>query len=96
MFFSWNRGLTTNAAIPSLSQPGIATKEIVRRTGRSRGLTRKILRGQRSDICRARRRSLEPYLPWLDEQASGCRNGAVLRRALRQRDFRGRLGVVSE
>ena len=39
----------TNAAILSLSQQGIAIKEIVRRTGYSRGLIRKILRGQRSD-----------------------------------------------
>jgi transposase len=87
----------TNAAILSLSAQGIAIKEIVRRTGYSRGLIRKILRGQRSDIFRTRRSSLEPYLPWLDEQwAAGCRNGAALWRALRQRGFRGCLGVVSQ
>jgi transposase len=45
----------TNAAILSLSQQGIAIKEIVRRTGYSRGLIRKILRGRQS--------SLDPYLP---------------------------------
>jgi len=39
-----------------------------RRTGCSRGLTRKVLRGQRSDIFRVRGSSLEAYLPWLDEQ----------------------------
>jgi transposase len=87
----------TNAAILSLSAQGIAIKEIVRRTGYSRGLIRKILRGQRSDIFRTRRSSLEAYLPWLDEQwAAGCRNGAALWRALRPRGFRGCLGVVSQ
>jgi transposase len=68
----------TNTAILGLSRQGVAIKEIMRRTGYSRGLIRKILRGQRSDIFRTRRSSLEPYLPWLDEQwAAGCRNGAA-------------------
>jgi hypothetical protein len=87
----------TNAVILSLSEQGIAIKEIVRRTGYSRGLIRKILRGQRSDVFRVRQSSLEPYLPWLDEQwEAGCRNGAALWRALRLRGFRGCLRVVSE
>jgi transposase len=87
----------TNAAILSLFDQGIAIKEIVRRTGYSRGLIRKVLRGQRSDVFRVRQSSLEPYLPWLDEQwEAGCRNGAALWRALRLRGFRGCLRVVSE
>jgi len=87
----------TNAAILSLSQQGIGIKEIVRRTGYSRGLIRKILRGQRSDVFRVRQGSLEPYLPWLDEQwDAGCRNGSALWRELRLRGFRGCLRVVSE
>ncbi len=87
----------TNAAILSLSQQGIGIKEIVRRTGYSRGLIRKILRGQRSDVFRVRQGSLESYLPWLDEQwDAGCRNGSALWRELRLRGFRGCLRVVSE
>lgn len=39
-----------------------------RATGHSRGLVRKVLRGQRSDIFRTRESSLEPHLPWLDAQ----------------------------
>lgn len=85
----------TNAAILALSEQGIAIK--VHRTGYSRGLIRKILRGQRSDVFRIRKSSLEPYLPWLDEQwDAGCRNGAALWRALKEPGFRGCLGVVSE
>lgn len=87
----------TNASILSLSREGVAIREIVRRTGYSRGLIRKILRGQRSDVFRTRPSSLDPYLPWLDAQwAAGCRNGLALWRALRERGFRGRRGVVSE
>lgn len=87
----------TNASILSLSQEGVAIREIVRRTGYSRGLIRKILRGQRSDIFRTRPSSLDPHLPWLDAQwAAGCRNGLALWRALRGRGFRGCRGVVSE
>jgi len=87
----------TNASILSLSHEGLAIREIVRRTGYSRGLIRKILRGRRSDVFRTRPSSLDPYLPWLDAQwAAGCRNGLALWRALRERGFRGCRGVVSE
>jgi transposase len=57
-----------NAAILGLAKDGTSIKKIVRRTGHSRGLVRRILRGQRSDIFRARESSLELYLPWLDER----------------------------
>ncbi|WP_210163398.1 transposase [Niveispirillum irakense] len=40
----------TNNAIQQLAKDGISIKEIVRRTGHSRGLVRKILRGQAADI----------------------------------------------
>lgn len=86
----YQRREETNAAILSLSKNGVAIREIVRRTGYSRGLIRKILRGQRSDIFRTRSSSLEPYLPWLDAQCGGgYRNGLALWRALRQQGFRG-------
>ena len=87
----------TNAAILAMSKEGATIKQIVRRTGYSRGLVRKVLRGQRSDIFRVRSSSLEAYLPWLDEQwAAGKRNGAGLWRSLKSRGFRGCPRVVSE
>ena len=75
----------------------VSIKEIVRSAGYSRGLVRKVLRGQRSDVFRVRSSSLEAYLPWLDEQwAAGRCNGSELWRSLKQRGFRGCLRVVSE
>ena len=69
----------------------------MRRIGHSRGLVRKVLRGQRSDVFRVRESSLEVHLQWLDEQwAAGQRNGAELWRRLKQQGFRGCLRVVSE
>jgi hypothetical protein len=44
----------TNAVIVGMSKNDIPIKEIVRRTGHSRGLVRKVLRGQRSDLFRVR------------------------------------------
>jgi transposase len=86
-----------NAAILATAKEGATIKEIVRRTGYSRGLTRKVLRGQRSDIFRVRSSSLETYLPWLDEQwVAGRRNGSELWRSLKRQGFRGCLRVVSE
>lgn len=87
----------TNAAILELAGKGITIKEIVRRTGHSRGLVRRVLRGQRSDVFRVRESSLELYLPWLEEQwITGKRNGAALWRQLRSQGFRGSLRVVTE
>ena len=80
-----------------LAKEGLSIKEIVRRTGHSRGLVRKILRGQRSDVFRSRESSLELYLPWLDTRwAAGERNGAALWRQLQGQGFRGSLRVVTE
>jgi transposase len=86
-----------NAAIAAQAERGVTIKEIVRETGHSRGLVRKVLRGQRSDIFRTRESSLEPHLPWLETQWNvGNRNGADLWRRLRASGFRGTLRVVSE
>ena len=80
-----------------LANSGIAIKEIVRRTGHSRGLVRRVLRGQRSDVFRVRESSLEVYLPWLDAQwSAGHRNGTQLGRELERQGFRGCLRVVTE
>src|SRR5271169_6794939 len=87
----------TNAAILKQAGTGVSIKEIVRLTGHSRGLVRSVLRGQRSDVFRVRESSLDPYLPWLDEQwTAGCRNGSELWRSLKRQGFRGCLRVVSE
>ena len=72
-----------NAVIVKHDETGLAIKEIVRRTGHSRGYVRAVLRGQRSDVFRVRENSLESYLPWLDAHwAAGHRNGAELWRSL--------------
>lgn len=87
----------TNAAILAMAKEGATIKKIARSAGYSRGLVRKVLRGERSDVFRVRSSSLEAYLPWLDEQwAAGRRNGSQLWRSLKQRGFRGCLRVVSE
>ena len=87
----------TNASILAMASGGASIKEIRRKTGYSRKLIRAVLRGQRSDIFRTRQSSLEPWLPWLDEQwAAGRRNGSELWRELKLRGFRGCLRVVSE
>ena len=70
---------------------------LVRDTGHSRGLVRRVLRGQRSDIIQSRESSLEPYLEWLDSQwQAGARNDCELSRRLKCQGFRGCLRVVSE
>ena len=83
-----------NAAILGLAQKGATIKEIVRRTGHSRGVVRKILRGQRSDVFRIRESSLELHLQWLDAQwAAGQRNASDLWRRLKKQGFRGSLAL---
>lgn len=87
----------TNSTIMISAKDGLAIKEIVRRTGYSRGLVRQIMRGERSDVFRVRESSLESYLPWLDDQwAGGCHNGTELWRRLKIQGFRGALQVVTE
>jgi transposase len=86
-----------NAAVLALHKARVGIKEIVRRTGHSRGLVRRVLRGQRSEVFRTRESSLDAYLPWLDARwDAGDRNGAALWRELQARGFRGSLRVVTE
>lgn len=70
----------------------------LRATGYSRGLVRRVLRGQRSDVFRTCESShLEPYPPRLDAQwTAGLCNGSKLWRRLQSQRFRGCLRVVSE
>jgi len=87
----------TNAVIVALAKQGSTIKEIVRRTGHSRGLVRQVLRGQRNDVFRSRESSLEPYLEWLDAQwAAGKRNAIELWRRMGTQDIHGLRRVVSE
>jgi len=87
----------TNAAVQALASEGVAIKAIVRRTGCSRQVVRRIVRGEREDIVPIRQSSLEPWLPRLDaEWTAGCRNGAELWRRLRGEGFRGSLRVVTD
>ncbi len=81
-----------SASILSLAKEGISIKEIVRRTGLSRSLVRRVLRGQRSDVFRVRESSLEPYLSWLDAQwTAGTRNGTELWRQLKRQSPSGKI-----
>jgi transposase len=87
----------TNAAILALAKEGMPIKQIAGQTGHSRGLVRRVVRGERSDVFRIRQSSLEVHLSWLDDQwAAGQRNGAELWRRLTARGFHGSLRVVTE
>ena len=75
----------------------MAIKEIVRRTGKSRGVVRQIVRGERTDVFRSRMSSLDPFTTQLEtEWEEGCRNGSELWRRLKTAGFVGRLRVVTE
>ena len=78
-----------------LAREGVPINRIVRATGLSRGLVRRIVRGEQGDIFRARQYSLTPWLPRLErEWTGGCPNVTELR--LRASGFGGSLRVVGE
>src|SRR4051812_21403688 len=86
-----------NASILALAAQGVAIKEIMRRTDKSRGLVRQVVRGARADMFRSRMSSLDPFLTRLETAwTDGCRNGAALWRAMKVVGFAGGLRVVTE
>lgn len=93
----WLRREEENAAILALAKQGVSIKDIVRRTSKSRGLVRQVVRGGRTDVFRSRQCSLDPFLKHLDaDWANGCRNGAALWRRVKAVGFSGSLRVVAE
>ena len=93
----FQRRRQTNAMIQRMRAEGIPIKRIVRITGLSRGLVRRVLRGEREDVFRLRQSSLTPWFPVLERHwRDGCRNGAELWRRLRADGFQGSLRVVGE
>jgi transposase len=93
----WLRREKENTAILALAKQGVAVKEIVRRTGRSRKLVRQVIRGGRTDIFRSRMSSLDPFIEQLGAAwTSGCHNGAALWRQVKAAGFAGSLRVVAE
>ena len=93
----WLRREAENADILALAARGVAIKEIMRRTDKSRGLVRQVVRGGRADIFRSRMSSLDPFLTQLETAwADGSQNGAALWRAMKTRGFTGSLRVVTE
>ena len=93
----WLRREEENTAILGLVKQGVAIKEIVRLTGKSRGLVRQVVRGGRTDVFRSRMCSLEPFLKQLDaDWSTGCHNGAALWRRVKLAGFAGAARVVAE
>ena len=93
----WLRREAENADILALSAGGVAIKEIMRRTDKSRGLVRQVVRGGRADIFRSRMSSLDPFLTQLETAwADGSQNGAALWRTMKTKGFTGSLRVVTE
>lgn len=96
-FEGFQRRQQTNVMIQRMGSEAVPIKRIVRITGLSRGLVRRVLRGEREDVFRLRQSSLTPWFPLLEKHwLDGCRNGAELWRRLRSNGFQGSLRVVGE
>jgi hypothetical protein len=93
----WLRREAENADILALSAQGVAIKEIMRRTDKSPGLVRQVVRGRRHDIFRSRTSSLDPFMTQLETAwTDGSRNGAALWRAMKTKGVTGSLRVITE
>lgn len=93
----WVLRQSENAAIQALADQGVSIKEIMRRTDKSRGLVRQVVRGARTDMFRSRMSSLDPFLTQLEAAwTSGCHGGAALWRMMKSVGFSGSLRVVTE
>jgi hypothetical protein len=93
----WLRCEAENTDILALSKRGVAIKEIMRRTDKSRRLVRQVVRGGRDDIFRSRMSSLDRFLAQLETTRTDVsQNGAALWRAKKTKGFTGGLRVVTE
>ena len=61
----------TNNATMAIANGGVSIKEIVRRTGHSRGLVRRIVRGERGDVFRVRELAGSLYAPAGERMGGG-------------------------
>jgi len=67
----WLRREAENTEILTLSKRGVAIKEIMRRTDKSRRLVRQVVRDGRADIFRSRMSSLDPFRTQLEAAWTG-------------------------
>lgn len=58
----------TNQLVRQMAGEGVPIERMVRSTGLSRGLIRRIVRTEREDVFRVRQNSLTPWLPRLEQE----------------------------